>query len=352
MTRTVTSLVLVLVAFLSPAAEGVEDFVTSPWKGHVHASSLLSLDGGGYLVVWFQGSREGADDVGIAASRRVKGVWEPSRIVAKTAGVAHWNPVLRRGDDGRLVLYFKVGAKIRDWRTFVSESRDEGTTWSVARELIPGDDSGGRGPVKNKCLRLADGVLLAPASVERGPWRAFADRSEDDGRSWTRVDLPVPAAMGKKGVIQPSLWQSPDGSVHALMRSNTGVLWRSDSTDRGRSWSEIRPTDIPNNNSGVDLVRASDGVVYLARNASGKDWGPRTCLELWASSDEGASWRLVRTLARAETGEFSYPAIIEARPGVLALTFTWCRSRIRFVEVPLSELDAARPLAVPFNAIR
>ena len=334
--------VFCLLARFAPAA--VEEFVIPPWKGHVHASSLVALKDGGYLAVWFQGSREGASDVGIAASRRVKGAWEPSRVVAKIADVAHWNPVLRRGDDGRLVLYFKVGAKIRDWKTYVCESRDEGATWGAPRELAPGDESGGRGPVKNKCLRLADGRLLAGGSVERGPWRAFVDASDDDGRTWTRVDLPVPAAMKRKGVIQPSLWQSPDGSVHALMRSNTGVLWRGDSADGGRTWTEIRPTDIPNNNSGIDLVRASDGVVYLARNASGKDWGPRTCLELWASSDEGATWRRVRTLVQAETGEFSYPAVIEARPGVLALTFTWRRSRIRFAEIPLAELAASGEL--------
>lgn len=332
--------VLAVAGVLSAA---VEEFVIPPWKGHVHASSLLPLKDGGYLAVWFQGSREGASDVGIAMSRRVKGAWEPSRVVAKVADVAHWNPVLRRADDGRIELYFKVGAKIADWKTWTRESRDEGATWGEPRELVPGDATGGRGPVKNKCLRLADGGLLAPGSVERGPWRAFVDRSDDDGRTWRRADLPVPAEMGKKGVIQPSLWQSADGAVHALMRSNTGVLWRSDSTDGGRTWTEIRPTDIPNNNSGIDLVRASDGVLYLARNASGRDWGPRTCLELWASADDGATWRKARTLAQAAKGEFSYPAVVEARPGVLALTFTWLRSQVRFVELALDELD--EPLA-------
>ena len=314
-----------------------EEMIIPPWKGHVHASSVLPLKDGGYLAVWFQGSKESASDVGIAMSRRIGGAWEPSRIVGKVADAAHWNPVLRRGDDGRIVLYFKVAAKISNWKTWIRESRDEGATWSEPRELVLGDETGGRGPVKNKCLRLKSGRWLAPASVERGPWRAFIDVSDDDGRTWTRVDLPVPADMDRKGVIQPSLWQSADGSVHALMRSNTGVLWRSDSTDNGGTWSEIRPTDIPNNNSGIDLVRASNGVIYLARNASGKDWGPRNCLELWSSSDDGTTWRKVRTLAQDKKGEFSYPAIVEARPGVLAITFTWRRSQIRFVEIKLPE---------------
>ena len=33
--------------------------------------------------------------------------------------------------------------------------------------------------------------------------------------------------------------------------------------------------------------------------------------------------------------EFSYPAVIEPRPGVLAITFTWNRRQIRFVEMKL-----------------
>ena len=36
--------------------------------------------------------------------------------------------------------------------------------------------------------------------------------------------------------------------------------------------------------------------------------------------------------------EFSYPAIREPRPGVLAITFTWNRRQIRFIELG----DAAR----------
>lgn len=49
---------------------------------------------------------------------------------------------------------------------------------------MPGDVSGGRGPVRNKPLRLASGRILAGASTEHGIWKAFADISDDDGASW------------------------------------------------------------------------------------------------------------------------------------------------------------------------
>ena len=46
-------------------------------------------------------------------------------MFAKVKNEAHWNPVLRRGDDGRIVLYFKVGRKIDIWKTYFCESRDD-----------------------------------------------------------------------------------------------------------------------------------------------------------------------------------------------------------------------------------
>jgi predicted neuraminidase len=65
---------------------------------------------------------------------------------------------------------------------------DHGTTWSEPKELIAGDH-GGRGPVKNKNIVLADGTWLAPASLEgpkpggkRRVWRAFVDISHDQVR--------------------------------------------------------------------------------------------------------------------------------------------------------------------------
>ena len=336
------------------------EFIAPPVAGHVHASTILPLKGEGeYLAAWFEGSKESAKDVAIRGSRRIGGTWEPVRTLAKVnAESPHWNPVLRRADDGRIELFFKVGRNCADWRTYVQESRDEGRTWSVARELVPGEVWGGRGPVKNKCLNLKSGRWLAPASREFDPqaqwkletlWRAFVDISDDDGKSWrASPPFPVPAdapAWGKRpfGVIQPTLWEDEKG-VHALMRATDGWIWRTDSTDGGETWKECRRTSLENINSGLDCVRASDGRLYLAMNgpSNGKGWGTRNHLEVKVSEDGGETWRTFAVLAddgpKQPDGrgtEFSYPAVIEPRPGVLAITFTWNRRQIRFVEMKL-----------------
>jgi predicted neuraminidase len=37
-------------------------------------------------------------------------------------------------------------------------------------------------------------------------------------------------------------------------------------------------------------------------------------------------------------GEYSYPAMVQAKNGDLLITYTWQRKRIRFVRFPLSDL--------------
>lgn len=312
--------------------------------GQVHASTLLELKTpGDVLVAWFQGVAEGTDDVAIVGTRRVSGKWEPSRRLAKVSSVAHWNPVLRRGDDGRIVLMFKVGSKIASWKTYYVESRDEGLSWNDPRELVLGDSRGGRGPVKNKCLKLKNGRILAPASREVDAWRSFVDISDDDGRTWREsAEMPVHDVPGVKnfGVIQPSLWQSEDGCVHALLRSNGGLVYRSDSEDNGETWSEVYATSLPNNNSGIDLVRTDDGNIYLAMNAAAGNWASRSRLDVRVSHDDGASWELVKTLvddAPADVvwgkSEYSYPAIVVLSTGKIAVTYTWNRKYIVLTEM-------------------
>ena len=295
-----------------------------------HASSLVQLTNGRFLAVWLAGTREGHPDVAIWAAVRSRGAWSAPSRLAKVDDRAHWNPVLFRDPTGSIHLFFKVGATIEQWETWVMMSADEGATWSVPRELAPGD-RGGRGPVKNKPIVLASGAWLAPASLERkGEWRVFVDRTEDHGRSWQAgAPLPLdPSAASGAGVIQPTLWESAPGRVHMLMRSTCGWICRSDSTDDGRTWSAIVPTSLANNNSGIDLARLPDGTLALAFNPVHGSNGPRTPLRLALSMDNGLTWPRYLDLETGP-GEYSYPAIIPTAMG-MALTYTWRRTRIAF----------------------
>ena len=130
-----------------------------------HSSTILRLENGNLLAAWFGGVREGDMDTLIWTSLCEDGVWSAPRPVAPELYVQHWNPVLFQQKDGTILLFYKLGAPISDWHTRIVSSTDGGKTWSLPREMVPGDRSGGRGPVKNKALRLSSGRVLAGACL-------------------------------------------------------------------------------------------------------------------------------------------------------------------------------------------
>jgi predicted neuraminidase len=255
----------------------------------------------------------------------------------------HWNPVLfaRSADALELVLHFKVGERIRHWVTWSQTSSDGGKTWGSPTPLVP-EDRGGRGPVRNKPIRLQSGDWLAGASLERWRrWDAFFDRSPNGLDGWEATPLIKTSRreFRGKGLIQPTIWESQPGRVHALFRSTNGRVYRSDSEDDGRSWSQARGIDVPNNNSGIDLARLPDGTLALACNPVSENWGPRTPLSVLFSTDNGEIFSR-RIDIETAPGEFSYPAII-AVGEELALSYTWNRRRIAYRRISKSQIADA-----------
>jgi len=321
------------------AANGRVDYIFAddrPFK-ECHASTVVQTTTGDLLSAWFGGTKESKPDVGIWMARFANGAWSKPERAAKVNETAHWNPVLFRDAEGVVYLFFKIGPKIPYWQTYFKRSEDNGVTWTEPVELVPGD-KGGRGPVKNKPIILSDGAWLAPASTELKGDIPFADLSTDRGKTWTRsADWAIDRTVLKgTGAIQPTFWESPPGKVHALMRSNGGRIWRADSDDGGKTWSVVYTTELPNNNSGIDLLRLEDGRILLVYNPVEKNWGARTPLDLAVSTDDGTTWRGVAHLENDPDpdSEYSYPAIVRTQQGI-AITYTWQRQRIRCWQIPL-----------------
>ena len=307
-------------------------YETAPFPS-CHATTIVEPSEGALVAAWFGGTREGHADVGIWSSRFAEGKWTAPIEVAngmQADGTRHpcWNPVLFQPKAGPLLLFYKVGPSPSAWWGMLRNSVDGGRSWSDARRLPEGI----LGPIKNKPVQLANGDILCPTSSENVGWRVHFERSSDGGATWSKTDA---VNDGRSiGAIQPSILFPGGKKLLALGRTKQSRIFRIASEDGGNSWGEMALTDLPNPNSGTDAVTLKDGSHLLVYNHTAKG---RTPLNL-ALSRDGVAWEAAVTL-ETEPGEYSYPAIIQTRDGLVHITYTWKRQRVRHVVIDPAKLE-------------
>lgn len=306
-----------------------------------HASTVLPLSDGSVVAAWFGGSKEGNDDVKIWVSIRENEKWSaPYSIAVKGESLPHWNPVLHLRENGEIILYFKYGKPIPKWVTYYCISKDGGKSFSEPKVLVEGDTDGGRGPVKNKAIRLKNGKVIAPASKEtiKKNWKCFVDISEDDGLTFKHSNFVLRPKKNLRPVnmIQPTLWEDEKG-LHMLVRTGVGRIYKSDSKDGGNTWCKAYETEMPNPNSGIDVVKLDNGTLVLIMNPISENWGDRAPLVLMYSEDSGETFtEFFKCESITGDHEFSYPAIT-AVDNTLHITYTYERETIIYQRVELGE---------------
>ncbi|MEY4611119.1 MAG: hypothetical protein RL246_1438 [Bacteroidota bacterium] len=333
---------------------------------HVHGSSLVALTNGDFLSVWFYGSGERtADDVKLMGARLRKGEkkWSEPFLMADTPNLPDCNPVLFLNQSNKLFLvwiavqanqweqsilrvrtslnYNGPGAPVWEWQDNILLKPSDAFAKEVASKLgqLPAHGIGwaGYAPKYDQMIRTAatDLVKRSTGWMTRIKPLVLADRiilplysdgfnlsmmaiSEDQGNSW-RPSLPV---VGR-GPIQPALALKKDGTIVALMRDSGDEpprVHRSESKDRGESWSATQKTEIPNTAS-VELLVLQDGRwAFLGNDII----DGRYRFQLYISSDEGATWPIKIPIEQVEPGKgsFSYPSLIQTKDGLLHMTFS------------------------------
>ncbi|MBO0947748.1 sialidase family protein [Fibrella forsythiae] len=326
--------VLIQHAFSQPITPtlGREWIYTEAPFPECHASTLAETPSG-LVAAWFGGQYERHPDVGIWTSQRTATGWTPPVEVANGVQpdgkhLPCWNPVLFQVPKGELLLFYKVGPSPSTWWGMLKRSTDDGKTWT-APERLP---DGIAGPIKNKPVLLASGTLLCPSSSEDHNWRVHFEQTSDWGKTWQR-SAPINEGI-TDGAIQPSVLFHKNGQLQALCRSQkSGFVLETWSKDGGKTWSARAKTKLPNPNSGTDAVTLADGRHVLVYNPTsptpGQFGGPRTPLHAAISAD-GKTWKTLAVLEN-EPGEYSYPAVIQTADGLVHISYTWKRQRVRHV---------------------
>lgn len=335
----VTHLLLTIAVWADQPAVKLSEFIyeTAPFPS-CHASTIEETLSGKLVAAWFGGTDEKDPDVGIWFSSRDNEKWTPPVELAngiqftKLDGtpVRHpcWNPVLFQPKSGPLMLFYKVGPTPSTWWGMLMTSTDDGATWSQPRRLPEQID----GPVKNKPIQLPSGEILCGSSTEHDGWRVHFEITADLGKTWKRTG---PVNDGKKfSAIQPSILMIGGENLLAVGRTRQGKVFQIASPDLGKTWGEMEASILPNPSSGTDAVTLKDGRQLIVYNHTPLGRSPLNV----AVSRDGKSWQAGLVL-EDQPGEYSYPAMIQTKDGLVHITYTWKRKKIRHVVIDPNQLQ-------------
>lgn len=347
-----------------------------------HAANLLPLPDGDLLCVWFGGTQEGIADISIWCSRLAKNSerWSEPQKLSDDSSRSEQNPVLFLAPDNVLWLLWTAQKSGNQDTAIVRfrQSQDFGKSWGPIATLLDKPGTFIRQPI----VVLANGNWLLPVfycTTRPGEkWVGNEDTSAvkisaDCGKTWRDVAVPE-----STGCVHMNITLLKDGSLLALFRSRwADNIYASRSVDNGESWSAPQPTELPNNNSSIQVTTLTNGDLALVFNAmsaegaserrlslydeiedeegdtavapvthAGKTafWGaPRAPMTLAISADGGRSWPWQRNLDEGDgycmtnnsqqklNREFSYPSIKQGLNGELHIAYTYFRQAIKYV---------------------
>jgi len=341
-------------------------------------AAFLTRDDDGLSCLWFGGSLEGKSDISIFRSR-LDGEWLPAEQLTGDAERSEQNPVQFQSPDGRTLLLHTAQP---------GGNQDD----CVVRMRKVGGDPVELGLPKGTFIRgpvhvRTDGAWLLPlfrcVSRPGQKWTGSHDTaalaiSSDSGKTWREVD--VPDSIGSVHMTLVPL--GGDRLAAFYRRRQADFVHRSESNDGGESWTAPAPTDVPNNNSSISVIRLEDGRIAMAcnpanaamypdarreslydelgeadtrPNATGgcaPTWGvPRAPMTICLSDDEGKTFTkriviedgpgtcLSNDSLDGKNKEMSYPSLLQAPDGSLDLAYTYFRRAIKHVRLTLESLD-------------
>jgi hypothetical protein len=163
--------------------------------------------------------------------------------------------------------------------------------------------------------------------------------SDDEGQTFRLRGYLRGGAHGH--LLEPRVVELADGRVVMLLRAQRdGRLWRSESADGGETWPAPVRSEIPNPGAKVNILRATDGRIFLLHNPS-EDSGVamvgRNPLSLWVSEDDMQTWpvRVDLIRDRRPRSSLNYPdGFLDEKAGMIR--FLWEDTyAVHFTSVPM-----------------
>lgn len=198
-------------------------------------------------------------------------------------------------------------------------------------------------------IRVKDNAInnFPPKKLPTGEWMMsrrqfdYAERGVEFLVGGTQAinkweSFPVLGSASELAAEEPYWWILPDGeSLMALFRDNrrSGYLFRSFSTDHGRTWSRPIQTNFPDARSKFNGLRLSDGRYVLVSNPNPERRDPLAL----AISDDGMVFHTMGYLTGGR--HIDYPHVIE-QDGYLYVVFAGSmKQMIEVLKIRISDLE-------------
>lgn len=321
-------------------------------------ASLVSLKDGSVLLAYASHAGRSDNDraplVALTLDAEGRPVTDERVVVPPPEGGFNaMSPALQRLPDGRIGMLFSYRQSQKIASRRFTTSADEGATWSPHVIVADGQYKTG---CHDRFTVHSSGRLLAPCHCTED-WdlhhlHVRVARSDDLGATWQLGDsitLPyvrwlasenpvgaafrregpppasTPAAPGRQefiqdtesGCIEPGIAERADGSLLMTIRTCMGTQFKSESFDRGVTWTTARSMEVVSPVAPAHLSRlpGSDDLLLLWTSdydAKARLAGERHTIMACVSSDGGASWPHTRRKVLVHDPDHSvdYPSVL------------------------------------------
>ncbi|WP_395740385.1 sialidase family protein [Prosthecobacter sp.] len=248
----------------------------------------------------------------------------PEIMASPAAGTRCFDPTLWLDPKGRLWYIFNRGNQdtaVHDVHARICDAPD-----ATPPVFGPEFRVGFAGPYAfrmNKPTVLSTGEWIMPvthATEQIHSWFAGPRQlqgvgiSTDEGKTWQLHG----ALKAPEWALECMITELKDGRLWLLTRTGAGFLWESHSSDKGRTWTEAKPSTIANPGSRFFIRRLSSGNLLLV-NHHGFTGKTRSHLTAQLSTDDGLTWN--SGLLLDERSGVSYPDGVQDRDGLIWITY-------------------------------
>ncbi len=283
---------------------------------------LQRMPDGSLCCVFFTGGKFDGDLNNIVAAIRSDDdgkTWSDVEVIRQRKGAGCWAPAMFVHKDRAYLFWYTKSKGWQDMTSRVLVTAPGGRAFVEDRAILQDWPDEGIADVRHGTI-LRDGRALLPIKWnEKGVYCVGVMEPNSDFTSFThygRIHKLTPEGPTKcVPLFENTIAELSGGGLAMLIRGDVnrhrraGYLWRSDSADGGKTWSDPYLTDIPNPGTKPRIINLPDGRVVLFHNPNKKDYADpkvhknhhrhRTQLEMWVSADDMTTWYLKRTIVSA-----------------------------------------------------